>query len=85
LPDYVEQKTQGRIPAQTVEVLLGDIRTGKDVTGKVSTLSRLLNLTGNQCAVVDADTQADLDCFAADVLTVVAQGKRFYFAVLPVS
>jgi uncharacterized protein YgbK (DUF1537 family) len=80
LPDYVEQKTQGRIPAQTVErLLLGDIRTVTDVAGKVSTLPRLLNLTGNQCAVVDAETQADLDRFAADVLTAVAQGKRFLF------
>lgn len=80
LPDYVEQKTQGRIRAQTVErFLLGDIRTGKTSAGNVSTLSRLLNLTGNQCAVVDAETQADLNRFAADVLTAAAQGKRFLF------
>lgn len=80
LPDYVEQKTQGRIRAQTVErFLLGDIRTGKTIAGNVSTLSRLLNLTGNQCAVVDAETQADLNRFAADVLTAAAQGKRFLF------
>jgi uncharacterized protein YgbK (DUF1537 family) len=80
LPDYVEQKTQERIPAQRVErFLLGDIRTGTDVLGKVSTLERLLNLTGNQCAVVDAETQADLNRFAADILAAVRQGKRFLF------
>jgi len=33
-------------PSSDSGEVLGDIRTGKDVTGKVSTLSRLLNLTG---------------------------------------
>lgn len=80
LPDYVEEKTKGRIPAQRVErFLLGDVRTGRDVAGKTSTLERLLNLTGNQCAVVDAETQNDLNSFATDVLTAVEQGKRFLF------
>lgn len=36
-------------------------------------------LTGNACGVVDAETQADLDRFAADVLAGVAAGKRFLF------
>ncbi|MGF1499808.1 MAG: four-carbon acid sugar kinase family protein [Elainellaceae cyanobacterium] len=72
LPDYVEEKTQGRISANQVErFLLSDIRTGS--------VDRLMALSGNQCGVVDAETQADLDQFAADVLTAAAQGKKFLF------
>ncbi|MBW4497462.1 MAG: four-carbon acid sugar kinase family protein [Oscillatoria princeps RMCB-10] len=72
LPDYVGEKTGGRIPASAVErFLLSDIRTG--------TLERLASLTGNQCCVVDGETQADLDKFAADVLKSASQGKRFLF------
>ncbi len=80
LPDYVAEKTKGRISAVAVErFLLRDIRTGTDITGKISTLKRLLNFTGNQCAVVDAETQDDLNSFAADIITAAAQGKRFLF------
>ena len=72
LPDYVEQKTQSRIPTETVErFLLSDIRAGS--------LERLLHLTGNQCAVVDAETQDDLNRFAKDVLIAASQGKLFLF------
>lgn len=72
LPDYVEEKTQGRIRADAVErFLLPEIRAG--------CLDRLLNLTDNQCGVVDAETQADLDRFAADVREAASQGKRFLF------
>ncbi len=72
LPDYVEEKTQGRIKADTVErFVLDDIRKG--------TRDRLMNLSDNQCVVVDGETQADLDKFAADVLAAAAQGKRFLF------
>ncbi len=72
LPDYVEEKTQGKIKAEQVErFLLSDIRSG--------TQERLLGLTGNVCCAVDAQTQADLDAFAGDILTVAAQGKRFLF------
>lgn len=80
LPDYVEEKTKGRILATAVErFLLSNIRSGTDVTGKVSTLERLMNLTGNQCVAVDAQTQDDLNRFAADVLTAASDGKRFLF------
>ncbi len=80
LPDYVEEKTKGRIPAKAVErFLLADIRRGADVTGKVSTLERLMHLTGNQCVAVDAENQDDLNRFATDVLTATRQGKHFLF------
>ncbi|WP_341524835.1 four-carbon acid sugar kinase family protein [Nostoc sp. UHCC 0302] len=72
LPKYVEEKTQGRISEEAVErFLLADIRAGS--------LQRLLQLSGNQCAVVDGETQADLNSFAVDVLTAASQGKRFLF------
>ncbi|WP_448266137.1 four-carbon acid sugar kinase family protein [Nostoc sp. DSM 114159] len=72
LPKYVEEKTQGRISAEAVErFLLADIRAGS--------LERLLQLHGNQCAVVDGETQADLNRFAVDILAAASQGKRFLF------
>lgn len=72
LPDYVEEKTQGRIPADTVErFTLSDIRGGS--------LDRLMALENNVCCAVDGETQADLDQFAQDLLTAASQGKRFLF------
>ncbi len=72
LPDYVEEKTQGKIKADAVErFLLADIRAGS--------LSRLLQLTNNTCGVVDGENQADLNQFAADILAAASQGKRFLF------
>ncbi|MEH2294905.1 four-carbon acid sugar kinase family protein [Nostoc sp.] len=72
LPKYVEEKTQGRIRAEAVErFLLADIRAGS--------LERLLKLNGNQCAVVDGETQDDLNRFAVDILAAASQGKRFLF------
>lgn len=79
LPDYVEEKTKGRIPAEEVErFLLGDIRRGTDVTG-ISTLERLMSLTDNKCVAVDAENQDDLNSFANNILTAASGGKRFLF------
>ncbi|HNA29935.1 MAG TPA: four-carbon acid sugar kinase family protein [Thiobacillaceae bacterium] len=72
LPDYVEEKTRGRIQAGEVERFRLE-----DVRGNVA--RRLLGLSGNRCCVVDAETQADLDHFAAQVEAAAAQGKRFLF------
>lgn len=72
LPDYVAEKTQGRIAADQVErFTLDDIRAG--------TQARLMQLHGNQCVAVDGEVQADLDQFAADALAVASQGKKFLF------
>jgi uncharacterized protein YgbK (DUF1537 family) len=46
---------------------------------RAGSLARLLGLHGNQCCVVDAATQADLNGFAADVLMAASEGKRFLF------
>ncbi len=72
LPDYVAEKTQGQIPAESVErIRLTEIRAGIQ--------PRLIRLENNQCVVVDGETQADFDRFAADVLAVASRGKRFLF------
>ncbi len=72
LPDYVEEKTAGRIKANEVErFVLADVR------GDV--LPRLLALKDNVCCVVDAEAQADLDHFAAQLKQAASQGKRFLF------
>lgn len=72
LPDYVEEKTKGRIQAEQVErFLLADIRSGIQI--------RLRSLHDNQCCVVDSETQADMDQFASDILAVASEGKRFLF------
>jgi uncharacterized protein YgbK (DUF1537 family) len=72
LPKYVEEKTQGLITSDSVErFLLADIRAGS--------LERLMQLTDNKCAVVDAETQEDLNRFAQDVIAAASQGKRYLF------
>lgn len=72
LPDYVEEKTAGRIAAAEVERFsLADVR------GELE--GRLIRLEGNRCCVVDAEEQADLDGFARQVLATAGQGKRFLF------
>jgi uncharacterized protein YgbK (DUF1537 family) len=72
LPDYVAEKTQGKINAGVVERFTLDIlRNG--------TQDKLRQLSHNQCVVVDAENQADLEIFAGDVLNVASQGKRFLF------
>ncbi|QVL48463.1 MAG: four-carbon acid sugar kinase family protein [Thiocapsa sp.] len=72
LPDYVEEKTGGRIAAQAVERF-----TLEDVRGDSG--PRLRDLTGNLCGVVDAERQSDLDSFARQVLAATGEGKRFLF------
>jgi uncharacterized protein YgbK (DUF1537 family) len=72
LPDYVEEKTKGRIPAAAAtRFLLDEIRQGS--------LERLMQLHDNQCCVVDGEVQADLDRFASDILEAASQGKHFLF------
>jgi uncharacterized protein YgbK (DUF1537 family) len=73
LPDYVEEKTQGAIPADQVERFLLD-----DVRGDCS--ERLAHLTNNVCCFVDCEQQSNLDHFCAQLKAVVAtKGRRFLF------
>ena len=72
LPDYVEEKTAGRIRASEVERFELD-----DVRG--DSLSRLLSLKDNVCCVVDGETQDDLNHFCRQLMQAAQQGKRFLF------
>jgi uncharacterized protein YgbK (DUF1537 family) len=75
LPDYVAEKTAGRIAASEVErFLLADLRGDRGVLE-----TRLMALANNQCCVVDGAVQEDLDRFAAAVLAAAGRGKRFLF------
>jgi uncharacterized protein YgbK (DUF1537 family) len=70
LPDYVTEKTQGKIPAdRVIRFLLEEIRT--------SSLKKLLQLENNRCCVVDGEQQSDFDKFAKDLTTATNLGKRF--------
>ncbi len=72
LPDYVEEKTAGRIKASQVEYFsLSDVRGELD--------DRLDSLAHNTCGVVDAEHPDDLAQFARQVLAAAARGKRFLF------
>jgi uncharacterized protein YgbK (DUF1537 family) len=72
LPDYVAEKTKGRIRASQVErFLLTDVRG--------DSRDRLRKLSGNVCCVVDCETQADLNHFADQLQAVAHEGKRFLF------
>lgn len=72
LPDYVEEKTAGRIKAAQVErFLLRDVRGDSK--------PRLMQLHDNVCCVVDAENQNDLNHFAEQLRVAASQGKRFLF------
>lgn len=72
LPDYVEEKTAGRIKASDVARFnLTDVRG--------DSMPRLQELIGNQCCVVDAETQDDLNHFCSQLMQAAAGGKRFLF------
>ncbi|WP_455234348.1 four-carbon acid sugar kinase family protein [Thiogranum longum] len=72
LPDYVEEKTGGRIKATQVQrFLLDDVRS--------DCRKRLRGLAGNVCCVVDCETQADLNQFAEQLQEVAREGKRYLF------
>jgi len=72
LPDYVEEKTRGRIRSQdVVRLTLSDLREG--------VFERLISLRHNACVVVDAERQDDLNRLAADIRRATADGKRFLF------
>lgn len=72
MPDYVEEKTKGRIKADDVKhFTLDDIRS--------NCLTHLLYLQNNRCCVVDCVQQSDLDLFAQEIRKAAEQGKRFLF------
>lgn len=73
LPDYVAEKTAGRVAATEVARLsLSDLRSGKAEAW-------LATLRGNAVGVIDGETPADYQLFADAVLTAAAAGKRLLF------
>jgi len=72
MPDYVEEKTKGRIKSSEVKHFALEQVRGDSLTD-------LLALRDNQCCVVDCEQQSDLDRFAAQIREAAAQGKRFLF------
>lgn len=73
LPDYVAEKTQGRILAGQVQRLTLDDIHGEGLAERLSALS------GNVCCVVDAERQTDLHQFCDAVRVSLRRGKRFLF------
>ncbi|MDH5324841.1 MAG: four-carbon acid sugar kinase family protein [Gammaproteobacteria bacterium] len=72
LPDYVEEKTYGKIMAEDVlRFTLYDVRG--------DSLARLMVLSDNKCCVVDGETQDDLDHFCNQLMLAASKGKRFLF------
>lgn len=72
LPEYVEEKTGGRIRA-------ADVRQFAPEQDSREVLARLRRLSGNECCVVNAENQSELDVFAGFVLRAAGEGKRFLF------
>ena len=73
LPDYVAEKTGGRVGADSVgRLTLADLRAGKTDTW-------LAALHDNAIGVVDGETPDDYRVFADAVLTSAAAGKRLLF------
>ncbi|MEM1291756.1 MAG: four-carbon acid sugar kinase family protein [Cyanobacteria bacterium P01_H01_bin.162] len=72
LPDYVAEKTEGKIAADQVQrFTLERLRAG--------CLEALLQLENNVCVAVDGEQPSDLNAFAQEVLQAAAQGQRFLF------
>ena len=72
LPDYVAEKTGGRVPADTVARLtLADLRAGR----ADAWLAELANAVG----VVDGESADDYRVFADAVLKAAANGKKLLF------
>ena len=73
LPDYVAEKTRGRVAATDVARLtLADLRASK-------TEAWLAGLHDNAIGVVDGESPDDYRVFADAVLKAAAGGKRFLF------
>ena len=77
LPDWVGEKTAGRIPADQVELvglkeLEGAGQGGCDQNGFQDLLERLVGFEGNRCVAVDAERPQQLGALAAAVRELTA-------------
>lgn len=72
LPEYVEEKSSGRIRAADVSLIPRGL-------SEAELQQRLTALEGRACVVVDGEEQSDFDRFAGAVRNAVGTGKRFLF------
>jgi len=77
LPDWVAEKTAGRIPADQVELvgleeLDGALEAGVEQNDCQGLLQRLAGLEGNRCVAVDAERPQQLGALAAAVRELTA-------------
>ncbi|MGW0709693.1 four-carbon acid sugar kinase family protein [Streptomyces sp. NPDC002643] len=80
LPDWVEEKTKGRTPAdQVLRITLTDLRTG----GPTHVAARLATLRGGATAVVDAVCDDDLRVLALALAEAEENGTRLLYRVGP--
>lgn len=80
LPDWVEEKTKGRTPADRVlRITLTDLRTG----GPDHVAGRLATLRGGTTAVVDAVCDDDLRVLALALAEAEENGSRLLYRVGP--
>ena len=76
LRQWVEEKTQGTIPASTVaSVTLDEIRRG----GPAQVQARLLALPHGCVCIINAASRGDLEVFTQGLLAAEAQGKRYLY------
>lgn len=78
LPDYIEEKTRGAVRASAVRSIPLEWLRPAPEPGEA--LDRFLRgLSNRTYVVVNAESYADLNCFARAVLRQAAAGKRFVF------
>ena len=76
LPDWIEEKTKGAIPAARVLcVSLDDVRRG----GPDRVAAKLMDATNGQPVVCDALCRRDMEVFVAGLLQAEASGKTFLY------
>jgi len=72
LPDWVAEKTAGRIPADQVELVGLEELAGVEQNDCQGLLQRLAGLEGNRCVAVDAERPQQLGALAAAVRELTA-------------
>ena len=76
LPSYIEEKTSGRISAESVQSIPLDMLRAPSSDGLESFLE---GLSDGRWVVVNAETYQDLDRFSAALRPVIAKGRKFAF------
>lgn len=76
LREWVEEKTEGRVPANTVAAIsVNDIRVG----GPERVAEKLKDLPQDSVCVVNSASMRDMEVFVLGLLRAEAQGRRFLY------